>query len=281
MDVDVDITKWEQFVNTLTDSALDMCLKLLAAVCVYFIGKFIIGRILKGLDKIKAFRTVDTTAREYIITFIKAAMYVVLLVSIVALLGVPMSSVIAVIASAGVAIGMALQGALSNIAGGIMLLIFRPFSVGDYIVAGDEKGFVRKISLVYTELVTFDNRKISIPNGNLMNSTISNETSEDKRRVDMYFDIAASEPVEKVREVIMDAIKKSPYALSDPKPIVQPNASVTDGITYAAWVWAKTPEYYSLFADMIREIPEALKKAGIERPATPVRVETRERTANV
>ena len=113
-----------------------------------------------------------------------------------------MSSVIAAIASVGVAIGLALQGALSNIAGGIMLLIFRPFSVGDYIVAGGEEGTVRSISLVYTVLTTIDNRRVSIPNGSLMNSTISNSSAEALRRVDLNFDIAGSEDADKVEKIL-------------------------------------------------------------------------------
>ena len=165
-----------KLLDKVTDGAIDIGLKLVLAVIVYLIGSFIIKRIIKGMERMKALKSIDPTAAGYIRTFVKAALYVILVVSIVALLGVPMSSVIAAIASVGVAIGMALQGALANIAGGIMLLIFRPFNVGDYIVAGGEEGTVRNISLVYTVLTTLDNRRISVPNGNLMNSTICNAT---------------------------------------------------------------------------------------------------------
>ena len=133
-----------RLLDKISDGAMDIGLRLVLAIVIYIVGSFIIRKIIKALGKLKSMKSIDTTAAGYITNFVKAALYVVLAVSIIALMGVPMSSVIAAIASVGVAIGLAMQGALSNIAGGIMLLIFRPFSVGDYIVAGGEEGIVRR-----------------------------------------------------------------------------------------------------------------------------------------
>ena len=199
-------------------------------------------------------------------------LYVVLVVSIIAYLGVPMSSVIAAIASVGVAIGLALQGALSNIAGGIMLLIFRPFSVGDYIVAGGEEGTVRTISLVYTVLTTLDNRRISIPNGSLMNSNICNATVEELRRVDLNFDIAGSEDSDKVYKILADVIEKTEWRLDKPAPQVLITAGVPGGLTYTVRVWVKTSNYWDEFGVLMKEIPAALNAAGVARPSTPISV---------
>ena len=262
----------ERLFLKVTDGAMDIGLKLLLALVIYLIGSFIIKKLVKALGKMKSFKSIDPTAAGYIVTFIKAALYVVLLVSIIALLGVPMSSVIAAIASAGVAIGLAMQGALSNIAGGIMLLIFRPFSVGDYIVSGSEEGTVRKISLVYTVLATLDNRIISIPNGTLMNSNIVNATAEPLRRVDLNFDIAGSEPSDKVEKVIMDAVKNTTMALADPEPQVLATAGVPGGLTYTVRVWVKTEDYWGEFGELMKDIPAALNKAKIARPSTPISV---------
>lgn len=263
----------EKFTDRLFDSATDIGFRIILAIVIYIVGRFLISRILKGLDRLRSFNKIDVTARNYIMTFIKAVLYIALAVSIITQLGVPMTSVIAVIASAGVAIGMALQGALGNIAGGIMLLIFRPFNVGDYIVAGNEAGYVRSISLVYTVLTTFDNRRISIPNGTLMNSTISNTTAENLRRVDISFDIAASEPTGKVEEVIMGVIAKSEIALEKPAAEVVPAASVKDGLSYSVRVWVRTKQYWDLYNELMRAVPEALNEAGIKRPASPVRLQ--------
>ena len=270
--MDVNLSNWEKVLGRLTDGAIDIGFKLVLAVLIYVIGRFLINRLIMGISKLRSFRSIDPTAEGYITTFIKAALYVVLIVSIVALLGVPMSSVIAAIASAGIAIGMALQGALGNIAGGIMLLIFRPFSVGDYISTGTEEGTVRSISLVYTVLTTIDNRRISIPNGSLMNSSISNASAEPLRRVDINFDIAGSEPADKVEEVMMGVIARSEKAIDKPAPQVLPVASVPGGLTYTVRVWTKTADYWDVHGDLMKGIPAALNEAGIERPSTPVSV---------
>ena len=268
----MDISNWDKFVEMISDGAMNIGIKLLLAIVIYLVGSFIIKQLVKGLGKLRSFKSIDPTAADYITTFVKAALYVVLLVSIIALLGVPMSSVIAAIASVGVAIGLALQGALSNIAGGIMLLIFRPFSVGDYIVAGGEEGVVRSISLVYTVLTTLDNRRISIPNGSLMNSTVCNATVEELRRVDLNFDIAGTEDADKVEKTIMDVIKKSGWFLEKPEPQVLITAGVPGGLTYTLRVWVKTADYWNEFGELMKEVPAALNKAGIARPSTPISV---------
>ncbi len=270
--MDINLSNWEKILGKISDGAIDIGLKLLLAVLVYLVGSFLIRKLIKAIGKLRSFKSIDPTAESYITTFIKAALYVVLLVSIVALLGVPMSSVIAAIASVGVAIGLALQGALSNIAGGLMLLIFRPFSVGDYIVAGGEQGTVRSISLVYTVLTTVDNRRVSIPNGSLMNSTISNASAEPLRRVDLNFDIAGCEDADKVEKILKDVISKSNKALKEPAPQVLITAGVPGGLTYTVRVWVKTADYWDEFSYLMKEIPAALNTANIARPSTPISV---------
>lgn len=259
-------------VEKLSEGAVDVGLKLILAVVIYLVGSFIIKKLIKGMGKMKSLKSIDVTAAQYIMTFVKAALYVVLVVSIIAFMGVPMSSVIAAIASVGVAIGLALQGALSNIAGGIMLLIFRPFSVGDYIVAGGEEGTVRSISLVYTVLTTLDNRRISIPNGSLMNSNICNATVEELRRVDLNFDIAGSENSDNVEKILYDVIGKTEWSLDKPEPQVLITAGVPGGLTYTVRVWVKTADYWDEFGVLMKEIPSALNEAGIARPSTPISV---------
>lgn len=264
--------KWERLFDTLTDTAVDIVFRIILAIIVYAVGRFVINRLLKGIRKLRSFRSIDPTAEGYILNFTRFALYTVLVVSIVSIMGVPMSSVIAALASIGVAVGMAMQGSLSNVAGGIMLLLFRPFSVGDYIICGGLEGTVRTISLVYTVLTTIDNMRISIPNGTLMNSSIINTTAEPLRRVDLSFDIAVSEPADKVRETILAVIEKSELALDKPEPQVVPVASVTDGRSYVVRVWTRTQDYWDFYYELMQEIPEAINKAGIRRPAAQVSV---------
>ena len=172
--VQAQLSNMDVFADKLIDFCTGAGIRIIIALLIYIVGKFVIGKLLKLVDKMQNVGKMDDTAKSYIRNIIKAVLYMVLIVAIIGELGVPMASVITVIASAGVAVGMAMQGSLSNLAGGIMLMIFRPFNVGDYIIAGGEEGTVRSISTFYTVLNTVDNKTVSIPNGTLMNSNISN-----------------------------------------------------------------------------------------------------------
>ena len=152
----------------------NVCVSIILAVLIFIIGRIIINVILKAIQKMKFFQKLDETVRKYLLNIIKAVLYVIMVIAIIGVLGVPIASVITVLATAGVAVGLALQGSLSNFAGGIMLLIFKPFKVGDYIQSGGDEGVVQEISMIYTVINTVDNKVISIPNGTLMNANITN-----------------------------------------------------------------------------------------------------------
>ena len=147
------------------------------AILVSIVGFIAIKYIMKVLKKLKGFEKLDQTMTRFILNLIKWVLYVMLIIAVIGILGVPMAQVIAVLASAGVAVGLALQGALSNLAGGILLMIMRPFKVGDYVDAADASGFVQAINLFYTVLLTIDNKRITVPNGSLMNSNVVDYTA--------------------------------------------------------------------------------------------------------
>ena len=266
------MSNMDVFMEKLIQLCTSAGVKILIAILIYIVGKFIIGKLIKLFDKMQSVSNLDETARNYLRNVIKAVLYVVLAVAIIGELGVPMASVIAVIASAGLAVGMALQGSLSNLAGGLMLLIFRPFNVGDYIIAGGEEGIVKSISTFYTVLNTVDNKEVSIPNGALMNANISNCSSEDLRRVDLKFNIAGSEPIKKVQAEIMKVIVATDKAMADPAPDVQPFAGIPGGLEYTVRVWCKSSDYWDVYFELMREIPTALGAAEIAGPSTPVKV---------
>ena len=262
--------------DAVLDKLLDICteagVRIIVALLIYIVGRFIISKLMKLIDRMHSVSKLDKTAQDYISNIIRAVLYVVLVVAIIGELGVPMASVITVIASAGVAVGMAMQGSLGNLAGGIMLLIFRPFNVGDYIIAGGEEGTVKSISTFYTVLTTADNKIVSIPNGTLMNSNITNCSTEDLRRVDLSFNIAGSEPVKKVQATIMKVVVATDKAMADPAPVVQPLTGIPGGLEYTVRVWCRTSEYWDVYFELMREIPAALNAAEISGPSTPVRV---------
>lgn len=265
-------TNWDKIADKLLDFMVSVGGRLIIAVLIYLIGRLLIRWTLRLYDKTESVSRLDETARRYIRNCLCVVLYTTLIVSIVAEIGVPMSSVITVIASCGVTVGLGLQGAFTNFAGGLMLLIFRPFAVNDYIVAGGYEGYVRSISLLYTVIRTWDNRIISIPNGSLMNSPVVNSTSEKLRRVDISFNISGDEPVKKVKAEIMKVIINTDLALAKPSPEVQPAEAVPGGLRYAVRVWAETDHYWEVFNELMDEIPMALNAAGIRMAAAPVSV---------
>lgn len=266
------VSNMDVFLEKLIEFCTTAGAKILIAILIYIIGKFIINKLMKLVDKMHSISKLDKTAQNYISNIIRTVLYVVLVVAIIGELGVPMASVITVLASAGVAVGMAMQGSLSNLAGGIMLLIFRPFNVGDYIIAGGEEGTVKSISTFYTVLTTVDNKTVSIPNGTLMNSNISNCSAEDLRRVDLKFNISGAEPIKKVQATIMEVIIATDKAMASPAPEVQPFAGIPGGLEYTVRVWCKTSDYWDVYFELMREIPTALNTAEISGPSTPVKV---------
>lgn len=263
---------WEKIADKLLDFAAAAGGRLLMALLIYIIGRLLIRWTLKLYDRTESVSRLDRTARNYIRNCMRVVMYTILIVSIIAELGVPMSSVVAVVASCGVTVGLGLQGAFTNFAGGLMILIFRPFAVGDYIVSGSHEGYVKTISLLYTVIRTWDNRIISIPNGSMMNAPVVNSTSEKLRRVDISFNISADEPVKKVRAAIMKVIINCDLALAKPAPEVQPADVVPGGLKYAVRVWAETEHYWDVFNELMDEIPMELNNAGIKPASTPVSV---------
>ena len=228
---------------------------------------FVIKLLMKALRKLKSFEKLDQTMTRFILNCIKWILYVLLIIAVIGMLGIPMAEVIAVLASAGVAVGLALQGALSNLAGGILLMILRPFKVGDYVEAGGASGSVQSINLFYTVILTVDNKRITVPNGNLMNANVTNYTAEDKRRVDLVFSCAKSEKPAEIQQCILDAVAGSKFALSEPAPFARISGGTNEAMEFTVRVWCKTDAYWDLYFELNQLIVEAFAAKGVQAPA--------------
>ena len=256
----------ENFLSKAVEIATTAGSKLILALLIWIIGSIVVKKLVTVITGLKSMEKMDPTARSFISNFIKIALYVILVLSIISVLGVPMASVVAVLASCGVAIGMALQGALGNLAGGIMLMTFRPFKVGDYVSAAGEEGVVKDLSLFYTVLDTLDNKQVTIPNGSLMNSNVVNFSAEDLRRVDLTFNLTGAEDISKVQDIILGEVAKSEHALQDPAPFASPLEGVPGGLAYTVRVWTKNENYWDVYFDLMKKIPTALGAAGVGGP---------------
>ena len=249
---------------------VDICsavgVKIILALLIFIIGRIVIGKILKVFDKIKAFEKIDAAVRSFLMNFIKIALYVILVISIISVLGVPMASVITVLATCGLALGMALQGALGNLAGGIMLLVFRPFNIGDLIMSADAQGIVKEMNLFYTVITTLDNQTITIPNGNLMAGNITNMTKEDLRRVDLTFNVSGAD-IAGARKVMVEQMKANDKVLDTPEPpMAEPLEGIPGGMSFTARAWTKTEDYWDVYFGLMEAIPTALGEAGVGGP---------------
>ena len=217
--------------------------KVLLAIVVWFVGKFIVSKIMGLVGKIKVLEKVEPNTRTFVLSALKWLLYVILVVSIVAILGVPMASVITVLGTAGAAIALSLQGSLSNLAGGIMLVIFRPFKVGDFVEASGVTGTVKEITLFYTVLNTVDNCRINVPNGALMNANIIDYSAEETRRVDLTFASAKSEDPQKIQSLMLEVMDQNEKVLKDPAPFARISGGTNEAMQFTVRAWCKTADY--------------------------------------
>ncbi len=251
------------FLIWLAGIAQSIGLKLLGAILTYIVGSLIIKAVLKFFPNGKKFDKMDATVKSFLNSFVSIGLWVILIVCIVAILGVPMASVIAAIASCGVAIGLAMQGSLSNLAGGIMLLLFRPFSVGEFIEAVGASGTVQEIGIFYTLLITPDNKHVTIPNGTMMNNTVINYSREDLRRVDMDFGITYESDSEKACEIAKRVASAHAQVKTDKDVFARVTNLGDSAVVVTVRVWAEAGDYWGVKFDLTTEIRKALEAEGV------------------
>ncbi|MBE6676381.1 MAG: mechanosensitive ion channel [Ruminococcaceae bacterium] len=240
--------------------------KILACLLILVIGNLLIKLLLKFFPNGKKFDKMDRTVRVFLHHLIKIALNILLIVSIVAIIGVPMASVITVIASAGAAIALALQGSLSNLAGGFMLLLFRPFRIDDFIETQGVSGTVIDVGFFYTTIRTGDNKHIMLPNGGLTNSTVINYSREENRRVDIDFSIAYESDCDKAIKIINDIITAHELVLNDPAHFVRMTEMTDSAVKITARAWCKNSDYWTVKFDIGDKVKASFAQNGISIP---------------
>lgn len=259
---------FETLLELLRELACTIGLKILYALLVLVVGLKLIKGLKKKLPVLPGLERLDKGVQSFLTSATAVALYVLLFISIAMILGVPTTSFIAALASVLAAIGLAMQGSLSNFVGGLMLLIFQPFRVGDYICAPAQnvEGTVREITVVYTVLHTFDGMEITIPNGALTNSTVKNVTCTPTRRLDLPFRIDPSHPIAEVEALLADVVAAEPRVLSDPAPFTRLTEVAGDALTYTVRVWCANGDYWPVRFDLTRAVKDALDSHGIIIP---------------
>ena len=256
----------EQIINKLIEFASSSGFKIIAVIILSVIGFKVIKWIKKWIRTSPRLNMIDSSLRSFAVSFVSVVLYSLLFVTALMILGVPATSFVAVLTTCAAAIGLALQGALSNFAGGIMILLFKPFKVGDYIETSGESGTVSEISVVYTEILTFDNERITIPNGTLTNSVIKNYSSEEFRRVDFTFRTSIDADVENVKKIIRNVIECNPMALDNPSPFVRLSEQGKSALLFDVRIWCKNADYWEVKYDTIESVKKAFDENGINVP---------------
>ena len=260
----------ENIIPVIAEFCTNGVMRIILALAAWFIGRMIISFIMKGIKKTPSFAKLDQTVALFMNNIIKTVLYIVLVISIIGIVGVPMASIVAVLASAGVAVGMALQGALGNVAGGIMLMIFRPFNVGDYVDAGGVEGTVSEIGLFYTVITTPQNSRITVPNGTLMGANVTNYTANPKRRIDINFTIGKDSDPEAAMKAINDVAMADESVLKEPLPYAAVCGGSDTAIELILRAWVLKDDYIPVREGLIKKTVQAFGKAGITAPAVRV-----------
>ena len=252
-------------------------IKMLLALIVLFIAFKIVNVIARRIRKNMVAKKCDPTFTVIIVNLFRKGIKILLFVAYLAYIGIDTASIGAVIASCGVGIGLALQGSLSNLAGGIIIVIVRPFRLGDYIEAQGEGGTVEDIRIFYTYIATPDNRTIMIPNGVLANGVIRNNSLKDRRRVDFNFNVAYNSDLKLVKETLLNIVSADERVLKDPAPFAQISKYGESSITFTVRAWAKSTDYWPLYFSIMENVKMEFDKVGIVIPFNQIDVNIKEK----
>lgn len=239
---------------------------LLRGILVLAVGCFAIHWFMKLLSRSEKYMRVEATMKGFLSNLIKLALYIVVILTAANVIGIPMTSIVTLVASAGVAVSLAMQGALSNLVGGLTLLLLKPIRAGEYVRIGDYEGTVRTVGAFYTDLVTFDNRRISLPNSTLTNTAIVNFSREGTRRIDLTFSVSYGSDMDQVYQTLRSVIDESGQILPDPAPQVVLDKCADSSLDFIMRVWTKTGDYWTVYYALLDQGKRALDRAGIEIP---------------
>lgn len=264
----VDIEEWLD--ANLPDGVQEIIMKLLIGIGILIIGFLVAGQFVRIFNRILKKRDVDETLRPFLRNVLKYVLYGLVVVIAASTMGLEMTSIVGVIASLGLAIGLALQGALANFAGGVLIMILKPFKVGDFVEAQGHSGHVQEVNVVSTTLLTLDFKTVYIPNGPLAGGSITNYTKDEVRRCDLTFGIGYSDDIDKARKIILDTAAKLPLILDKSSAPDDPFVRVVNlgdsSVDFTVRLWCKVPDYWDVYFYMLEEVKKAFDEQGVSIP---------------
>jgi len=262
----VSTTRLERMIDKLLEQGASLGLTLIKAFLIFIIGHYLIKLINKIIKRILARRDIEMSVKTFVGSLVNVVLTILLIISVVGALGVQTASFAALLASAGVAVGMALSGNLSNFAGGLIILLFKPFKVGDYIEGQGTGGTVKEIQIFHTILVTVDNKTVYIPNGALSSGAVVNFSRQNTRRIEWIFGVDYGENYDKVKQVIESILARETRILPDPVPFIALNTLADSSVNVIVRVWVKSENYWNVYYDINQAVYTTFNEQGIDFP---------------
>lgn len=259
-------SKFDIILNKLFNWSTTEGIKLLVGLVLLYLGWKIVNKVTEFLKITFEKRNVDPTLTSFAEAFAEVSLKILIVVIFMDYVGIKTTGIAALVASAGVAIGLALQGSLSNFAGGVIILLIRPFNIGDYIDGAGHSGVVEKIGMFYTSLTTVDNKLILIPNSNLTNDSVVNYSAKETRRVDLTFGVGYEQDVLNVKRVLTNIVDSHDLILKIPEPFIALSAHGDSSVDFVVRVWCKTEDYWKVYFDLLEEVKVRFDEEEISIP---------------
>jgi small conductance mechanosensitive channel len=255
-----------EIINSITQIAADFGLRLLYAFLIIFVGRWVVKLLLKIIKSALEKTTVEETIRIFVANLLNSLLMVIIFIAAINQLGIETTSIIAMLGAAGLAIGLALQGSLANFAAGILIVIFRPYKVGDYIEAGSAEGTVLDIQIFSTVLKTPDNKVVVVPNGTIMDSSIINYTGQATRRVDIIASCGYEDDIDKVKDILKDILNQDERILEEPQPRIAVSELADNSINFIVRPWVNSSDVLSVKYSILEQIKKRFDEEGISIP---------------
>lgn len=257
---------WDEAVEMIKTTGVEFGINVVTALAIFYIGKLAVSIVMRALRKVMHARSVDKTLETFVCNLVRMALLTFVFIAAIGALGIQTTSFIAVLGAAGLAVGLALQGSLANFASGVLIVLFRPYKVGDFVDAAGVAGTVLEVQILTTVFKTGDNKSVIVPNGQVMGSVITNFSANDTRRVDMVIGVSYDDDLDKVRATLKELIAADDRILDDPAYKIAVSELADSSVNFVVRPWVKTEDYWNVMFDLTEAIKKRFDKEGISFP---------------
>ena len=257
---------WNQLLELAQTKGIDFGINVAIALAIFYVGKFVISLVVRGIGKVMQKQEVDKTLATFVCNLVRMVLLAIVFIAAIGQLGIQTTSFIAIFGAAGLAVGLALQGSLSNFASGVLIVLFRPYKVGDFIEAAGIAGVVEEVQILTTVFKTGDNKQIIVPNGQIMDSIITNYSANDTRRVDMVVGVSYDDDLDKVRSTLQELVEAEDRILAEPACTIAVSALADSSVNFVVRPWVKSSDYWGVMFDLTEAIKKRFDQESISFP---------------